>query len=259
MTACKFPSAWRRNSYRERRSDEQAIYVCRMRTEPTFVTDELLAVLASYVLERRLPVLHAPVPADPPPGWYVQQSRAVRGLEPVDATVPETGVASTGTNATNSESVKASELRPERYIRSLERALGEKDRQFTELETYVRSLEARLAAHHEARAEAERYAASLRQALKEQGQRFREVESYAQSLQEHAAAVEQARGKTETYARSLQRLVDEQEHRLAAAAAAARPVERDAGHECMGESSAPPSDATATAMGQDDPSHRHGT
>lgn len=133
LTAIKFPSAWRRNSYRERRSDEQARYARRIQEEPQFVADELIAILASYVLERRLPILAVQVPDDPPPGWFVQQSRRIRGLEP-------DGVSEEPADPAPPAAPSALDLRPERYVRSLERALGETERQRGEAEQYARAL-----------------------------------------------------------------------------------------------------------------------
>ena len=81
LTVCKFPSAMRRNSYRERQDDEQRRYVDRISRERAFVERDLLA--DPWLRLRRappsLPELD-PVPKVVPPGWHVTQWRRVRGL-----------------------------------------------------------------------------------------------------------------------------------------------------------------------------------
>jgi hypothetical protein len=83
LTACKFNSALRRNSYVERRSDEQRLWSARIARERFFAVRELATTL--WLLVRR-PEIHLPeVPAPPanvPPGWLVTEWRRVRGLEP---------------------------------------------------------------------------------------------------------------------------------------------------------------------------------
>jgi glycosyltransferase involved in cell wall biosynthesis len=82
MTVLKFNSAWRLDSYRTRRFDEQDDYSRRMRRERTFVIRELAAVgwLRARRLEPALPTSD-PVPEVVPPGWWVDQWRQIRGLE----------------------------------------------------------------------------------------------------------------------------------------------------------------------------------
>jgi glycosyltransferase involved in cell wall biosynthesis len=81
LTVCKFSSAWRKNSYRTRRDDEQREYVRRIARERTFVERELLAY--AWLRLRRppqtLPDL-GPVPEVVPPGWHVTRWRRIRGL-----------------------------------------------------------------------------------------------------------------------------------------------------------------------------------
>lgn len=81
LTVLKFPSAYRPNSYREKRSDEQADYSRRMRA-PGFVLRELLATTSASLLpaRKRYPAAPPP-PPDVPAGWYVRQLRRIRGLE----------------------------------------------------------------------------------------------------------------------------------------------------------------------------------
>ena len=92
LTVIKFPSAWRKNSYRERRSDEQAEYTQRMETEPDFLQREMTAIATAYALGKGEGdvVMNMPQkPKDAPPGWTVEQWRRIRGLEANDlAAVP---------------------------------------------------------------------------------------------------------------------------------------------------------------------------
>ena len=83
LTVCKFNSALRRNSYVERRSDEQRLWSERIVRERLFVLRELATTL--WLLVRR-PEVHLPAvpepPASVPPGWFVTEWRRIRGLEP---------------------------------------------------------------------------------------------------------------------------------------------------------------------------------
>lgn len=83
LTVCKFNSALRRNSYVERRSDEQSLWSERIARERFFALRELATVL--WLLVRR-PEIHLPAvpepPVDMPPGWFVTEWRRIRGLEP---------------------------------------------------------------------------------------------------------------------------------------------------------------------------------
>jgi glycosyltransferase involved in cell wall biosynthesis len=85
LTAFKFNSAWRRNSYREKPCHEQAEYVRRIRSEPDFLSRELLAITMACVLGKTQPPIDVKMPDLPeavPPGWLVEQWRMIRGLEP---------------------------------------------------------------------------------------------------------------------------------------------------------------------------------
>jgi hypothetical protein len=95
LTVFKFNSAWRRNSYVEKPSHEQARYARRIGTERGFLYRELAAVTATYLrslfgsMDHKLPPL--PTAPDPlPPGWHVTQYRRIRGLEPQTET-PDSG------------------------------------------------------------------------------------------------------------------------------------------------------------------------
>jgi glycosyltransferase involved in cell wall biosynthesis len=81
LTALKFPSAWRKDSYRLRRDDEQRAYALRIERERFFVEREL-AAYAWLRLARRPEQLPqaAPTPEVVPPGWHVRQMRKARGL-----------------------------------------------------------------------------------------------------------------------------------------------------------------------------------
>lgn len=81
LTACKFPSAWRKDSYRLRRDGEQRLYTWRIERERFFVERELAAYAWLRLAGRpeRLPE-HAPRPEVVPPGWHVRQMRRARGL-----------------------------------------------------------------------------------------------------------------------------------------------------------------------------------
>jgi glycosyltransferase involved in cell wall biosynthesis len=75
LTAFKFPSAWRLNSYRDRPSAQQGEYLERMATEPDFVERELLAALGELSAPLRVGTGAAP-------GEMVAYWRSLRGLEP---------------------------------------------------------------------------------------------------------------------------------------------------------------------------------
>lgn len=82
LTVCKFNSAWRKNSYVDRRSDEQMHYATRIANERLFVLRELARFLLFRVMrvQEVLPSIPEP-PPEIPRGWYVTQWRRVRGLE----------------------------------------------------------------------------------------------------------------------------------------------------------------------------------
>jgi glycosyltransferase involved in cell wall biosynthesis len=89
LTVFKFNATWRPNSYREKRSDEQAAYVRRIQSEPDFLANELLAIVRAYVARTALDDLG--MPASTRPGWAFEINRWVRGLEadPPPAAVEE--------------------------------------------------------------------------------------------------------------------------------------------------------------------------
>jgi glycosyltransferase involved in cell wall biosynthesis len=89
LTACKFNSALRPNSYRERRSEEQQEALART-SSPRRLSLRLLADVA-WIRFRRLaeqPPAYAEPPAEVPPGWYVSEWRRMRGLDDI-ATPPK--------------------------------------------------------------------------------------------------------------------------------------------------------------------------
>ncbi len=209
LTAVKFPSAWRKNSYRERRNDQQAEYSQRLCTDPDFLTDELLAIIATYVLERQLPVPKPAVPNEVPPGWYVQQWRRERGLDPDEASPssPSTSEATTDAGGPH-VGWSAQDFRPERYMRSLERTLSERDGQFAEVERYTRSLEAHLATVEQARHDAEGELAVLRPYAAEREQRFAEAAQYAHSVEHDLTRLREELQSAQQYAQSLEGALD---------------------------------------------------
>jgi glycosyltransferase involved in cell wall biosynthesis len=84
LTAFKLPSAMRRNSYVERRDDEQRELATRMGRERAFQLRELGRAVASRVRQRgRDPNRFAPqVGPEDGKGAYVRAARRVRGLDP---------------------------------------------------------------------------------------------------------------------------------------------------------------------------------
>ncbi len=83
LTVFKFPSAWRKNSYIEKPSHEQAAYVRRIESERDFVDRELAALRLAQLRPDRWPghVFDTNLPYSVPPGWQVTQYRKARGLE----------------------------------------------------------------------------------------------------------------------------------------------------------------------------------
>ncbi len=82
LTAFKFNSALRKNSYKEKPSHEQTAYTQRIETTRWFALREALAIARVHLL--RLPMqspVHAPPPNPQTPGWTVSQYRKFRGLE----------------------------------------------------------------------------------------------------------------------------------------------------------------------------------
>ena len=82
VTAFKFPSAARRDSYRQRRCDEQADYALRIQTESDFLEREIIDTAFAYEQGKTEgPRLAVKKPRFTPPGWDVEQNRLVRGLD----------------------------------------------------------------------------------------------------------------------------------------------------------------------------------
>ena len=81
LTVFKFPSAWRKGSYVEKPSHEQAAYVRRIESERGFVYRECAALVTSALRRIECPR----VPVEPSevlaPGSQVTQYRKARGLE----------------------------------------------------------------------------------------------------------------------------------------------------------------------------------
>jgi glycosyltransferase involved in cell wall biosynthesis len=79
LTAFKFPSAYRPNSYVEKPSHEQAEYLRRIEFERGFLQRELILLFAARFRHEPIPVELPPNPGTP--GWYVTEYRKIRGLE----------------------------------------------------------------------------------------------------------------------------------------------------------------------------------
>jgi glycosyltransferase involved in cell wall biosynthesis len=82
VTAFKFPSAWRRDSYRDRRCDEQAEYARRIQTEPDFLQREIIDAAVAYEQGKTWGSSHGVKrPRFAPPGWEIEQFRRFRGVD----------------------------------------------------------------------------------------------------------------------------------------------------------------------------------
>lgn len=86
LTVIKFPSVWRRNSYRTKLCEEQARHSRRIQSERGFVARELAALAYARVVAQFRPThsLRPEWPETPNPipfGWGVTQARRIRGLE----------------------------------------------------------------------------------------------------------------------------------------------------------------------------------
>jgi len=87
LSVFKFPSAWRKNVYRDKPSHEQAAYLERMRQEKDFIQNELLAVIKAsefgtydkWAARIELPLALTPTA---PLGTLVESWRRYRGLTP---------------------------------------------------------------------------------------------------------------------------------------------------------------------------------
>lgn len=74
ITLFKFPAPWSSGVYREQPFALQAAYVHRMKSEPDFLSRELLDVALAYAEGfARSPVQFAEPPAGAPPGWVADQ------------------------------------------------------------------------------------------------------------------------------------------------------------------------------------------
>lgn len=83
LTAFKLPSVMRPNSYRDRRSDEQAALWARIRTERAFRTRELARILLSRLRHNRaeFEALVGVGAHDGENGSFVRAARRIRGLD----------------------------------------------------------------------------------------------------------------------------------------------------------------------------------
>ncbi len=85
-TVFKFPAAWRRDAYRERRVDEQRALARRLETEPDTVERELVDVIRAFATGTgKVP----DVPEPEPPGTLASANRIFKGLDaPSEARPP---------------------------------------------------------------------------------------------------------------------------------------------------------------------------
>jgi glycosyltransferase involved in cell wall biosynthesis len=82
LTVFKFNSAMRKNSYIEKPSHEQEIYLRKIQRRRWFLLKETLDI--AWVHLRQLPMKEPAIPAPPmehTPGWHVTHYRKLRGLE----------------------------------------------------------------------------------------------------------------------------------------------------------------------------------
>jgi len=91
LTAFKFPSSKRKNSYVEKPSFEQAEMLRRIGEEPDFLERELTHIVQLLVLNKTNVQIVAPEPKIKRKGWQVEQARAVRGLPPNELPPPTAG------------------------------------------------------------------------------------------------------------------------------------------------------------------------
>ena len=83
LTVFKFPSNMRKNSYKEKRFDEQAECVKRIENEPDYRYRALLEIYRSLVVHYPPLTLYGVKPADgAAPGAVVEEWRSFRGLSP---------------------------------------------------------------------------------------------------------------------------------------------------------------------------------
>jgi glycosyltransferase involved in cell wall biosynthesis len=81
LTAVKFPSFARRNSYVHRRDEEQARWRQRIESEPDLEARELSALLREAVAGRLRPISTGTVQRFAPAGWRWANARRLRGLD----------------------------------------------------------------------------------------------------------------------------------------------------------------------------------
>jgi glycosyltransferase involved in cell wall biosynthesis len=81
LTVFKFPSVWRQNSYVDKPSHEQRLYVERIRRERSFVYGEIAGLALAKLRRADFPIKQLTPPGEVPPGWYVAQARKHRGLD----------------------------------------------------------------------------------------------------------------------------------------------------------------------------------
>ncbi len=84
-TVFKFPAAWRRDAYRERRVDEQRTLALRLEREPGLVERELVDVIRAFVTGAGV----VPGVPDPqPPGAFAAANRQLKGVGALSSDSP---------------------------------------------------------------------------------------------------------------------------------------------------------------------------
>jgi glycosyltransferase involved in cell wall biosynthesis len=239
LTVFKFPSAWRPNSYRERRCDEQAEYVRRIGAEPDFLANELLAVARSYAA--RTTTVDLDVPEDVRPGWFAELNRWIRGLEaePPPAAVEELF----RLRAREQELLRHVDERTA-WARGLEREVGEREARVQELRAIVDertawaqrldqelvTRDAQLREGWEHVEERTAWAQRLDREIAERDSLIRELQALVEERTAWAQGLDREVADRDRLIRELQARVDERtawardmERQLAAAADRARP------------------------------------
>ncbi|GAC1469093.1 MAG: hypothetical protein NVS2B16_27560 [Chloroflexota bacterium] len=184
LTAFKFQASWRRNSYVHRRSDEQALYVERIRSEPDFLVRELIDVATSYALDRRPPVVDLLPRADLSPGQMTERARQRRGLSGMDREQTFEPQATESPSLDPADPVTEQYYDLERHARALYLELLYKVEQFAELEGWARQLQQELARQTDEYARLETWGRHLHDELMRKDHYARTLEAEVRRLQQ---------------------------------------------------------------------------
>lgn len=84
VTALKFHSGDRKDSYLQKDASEQQSWAQRMRADPELRYREIMTALACRAMLEQAPKIAQPSkPVNPPAGWQIEQWRRMRGLSPM--------------------------------------------------------------------------------------------------------------------------------------------------------------------------------